>query len=84
MDINDGLYDSIKYILGTALSAVLSLSAWKFKKHTDRIDTIEMNADMLETNYKVVEVEIRTIREDISEIKNDIKQLLFKKIGVSQ
>lgn len=83
MDINDGLYDSVKYIFGTILSAVLSLSAWKFKKHTDRIDTIEHNADILETNYKVFEVEIRTIREDISEIKSDLKELLFKKSGVN-
>lgn len=78
MELHDGVFESLKYLFGTVLSAGLSYTLWRHKRNTTHMDALDKSVQDLVAGSKVIDVELRTIKEDISEIKRDLKKILFK------
>lgn len=60
----------------TALfSAAVGFIVWMFKKHSDRIDTIDKRLIEVEKDSAVIESKLDDIKSDIEEIKDGIKEI---------
>ena len=78
MDIHDGVYESVKYVFGTALSVIGSWFLWTHRKKSDRLDMLEKLGLTIENKQSVLDVELGNLRSDVAEIKEDLKTLIFK------
>lgn len=64
--------------LGAALSAVLSLAVYKYKKKENRLDQIEEDAENNKVSILLLQEKITNLVDDVDEIKQDLKKVLFK------
>ncbi len=76
--IDGDVYESVKYIGGVAMSGVLSIGAWMFKRRAARTARIETSVNDISVNQGLFDLELRTLKEDVTEIKADLKKILYK------
>lgn len=56
-------------------SAALGFIVWMFKKHSDRIDSMDKRINEVEKTTAVIESKLDDIKSDIEEIKDGIKEI---------
>lgn len=81
MDVNDGVYNGIKYfweIIVAIFSGVISYVGYKFKKHRDDVATDKKMLLDHDTTIKIFNERLNSLNSDIEEIKDYLKKILFK------
>lgn len=66
------LWDGLVALFSGAVGVIV----WMFKKHADRIDSMDKRIAEVEKTNAVIESKLDDIKNDISEIKDGIKDIV--------